>query len=67
MAKQALDVHVLTIRRNQIHYERWRHVQVPLQEHKLERLQPALDSLDALEVELNRPAACGRAAQAPAQ
>jgi hypothetical protein len=32
MAKQALDVHVLTIRHNQIHYERWRHVQVPLQE-----------------------------------
>jgi hypothetical protein len=52
MAKQALDVHALTIRHNQIHYERWRHLQVPLQEQKLERLQPALDSLDALEAEL---------------
>jgi lysophospholipase L1-like esterase len=52
MAKQALDVHALTIRHNQIHYERWRHVQVPLQEQKLERLQPVLDSLDALEAEL---------------
>jgi lysophospholipase L1-like esterase len=52
MAKQALDVHALTIRHNQIHYERWRHLQVPLQEQKLERLQPVLDSLDALEAEL---------------
>lgn len=52
MAKQALDVHALTIRHNQIHYARWRNVQVPLQEQKLERLQPALDSLDALETEL---------------
>jgi lysophospholipase L1-like esterase len=52
MAKQALDVHALTIRHNQIHYERWRHLQVPLQEQKLERLQPALESLDALEAEL---------------
>jgi lysophospholipase L1-like esterase len=52
MAKQALDVHALTIRHNQIHYERWRHLQVPLQEQKLEKLQPVLDSLDALEAEL---------------
>jgi lysophospholipase L1-like esterase len=52
MAKQALDVHALTIRHNQIHYARWRSVQVPMQEQKLERLQPALDSLDALEGEL---------------
>jgi len=52
MVKQALDAHALTIRRNQIHYERWRHLQVPLQEQKLEKLQPALDALDALEVEL---------------
>jgi hypothetical protein len=52
MLKQALDVHALTIRHNQIHYERWRHLQVPLQEQKLERLQAAFDSLDALEAEL---------------
>ena len=52
MAKQALDTHALTIRHNQIHYERWRHVQVPLQDQKAERLQAALDSLDALEAEL---------------
>ncbi len=52
MAKQALDVHTLTIRHNQMHFERWRHLQVPLQEQNLERLKPALDSLDALEAEL---------------
>jgi hypothetical protein len=52
MVKQALDVHALTIRHNQIHYERWRHLQVPLQEQKLEKLQPVLDSLDGLEAEL---------------
>ena len=52
MLKQALEVHALTLRHNLVHYERWRHFQVPLQEQKLERLQPVLDSLDALEAEL---------------
>jgi len=52
MARQALDVHALTLKRNQIHYERWPHLQVPLQDLKSERLQPALDSLDALEADL---------------
>src|SRR5260370_9601992 len=49
MLKQALEVHTLTLRRNLVHYERWRHFQVPLQEHKLERLQPVLDSRDPFE------------------
>jgi len=52
MARQALDVHALTLKRNQIHYERWRHVQVPMQDLKSERLQAALDGLDALEADL---------------
>jgi lysophospholipase L1-like esterase len=52
MAKQALDVHALTIKHNQIHFVRWRQLQVPLEDQKLERLQPAMDSLDALEAEL---------------
>ena len=52
MASQALDVHALTLKRNQIHYERWRHVQVPMQDLKSERLQTALDGLDALEADL---------------
>jgi Lysophospholipase L1 and related esterases len=52
MLKQSLEVHALTLRHNLVHYERWRHFQVPLQEQKLERLQSVLDSLDALEAEL---------------
>ena len=52
MAKQALDVHALTIKHTQIHNARWRQVQVPMQDQKLERLQPAMESLDALETEL---------------
>jgi len=45
-------VHALTIRHTQIHNARWRQVQVPMQDQKLERLQNALDSLDALDAEL---------------
>jgi lysophospholipase L1-like esterase len=52
MLKQALDVHALTIKHNQVHFARWRQLQVPLQDQTLERLQPALDSLDALEAEM---------------
>ncbi len=52
MAKQALDVHALTLKHNQIHYTRWRQVQVPLQDQRSDRLQPALESLDALEADL---------------
>src|SRR5258708_3223365 len=52
MAQQAMDVHALTIKHTQIHNARWRQVQVPMQDQKLERLQPALDSLDALYAEL---------------
>jgi lysophospholipase L1-like esterase len=52
MAKQALDVHALTIKHAQIHNARWRQVQVPMQDQKLDRLQPALESLDALDAEL---------------
>jgi hypothetical protein len=52
MAKQAMEVHALTIKHTQIHNARWRQVQVPLQEQKLDRLQAALDNLDALDAEL---------------
>jgi hypothetical protein len=52
MAKQALDVHALTIRHNQIHALRWRQLQVPLQDQTFDRLQPAMESLDALEEEM---------------
>src|SRR5262249_41103716 len=52
MAKQALDVHALTLKHNQIHFVRWRQLQVPLQDLKLERLHDGMASLDALEAEL---------------
>ena len=52
MLKQALDVHALTLEHNQIHFARWRQLQVPLQEQMFERLRPAMDSLDALEAEM---------------
>jgi hypothetical protein len=52
MAKQALDMHALTLKHNQIHFTRWRQVQVPLQDQASDRLQPALESLDALEADL---------------
>ncbi|HTM47585.1 MAG TPA: SGNH/GDSL hydrolase family protein [Bryobacteraceae bacterium] len=52
MAKQALEVHALTLKRAAIHNARWRQVQVPMQDTKAGRLQAALDSLDALEAEL---------------
>ncbi len=52
MLKQALDVHALTIKHNQMHYLRWRQLQVPLQDQTLERLLPAMDSLDSLETEM---------------
>ncbi len=52
MAKQALDVHALTIRHNQVHSTRWRSLQVPFADQKFDHLQPALDALDSLEAEI---------------
>ena len=52
MAKQALSVHELTLRHNQVHFARWREVQVPLENQQFPHLQPALDTLDKLEAEI---------------
>lgn len=52
MSKQAMAVHALTIRHNDVHAARWREVDVPLQNQSLPHLQPSLDALDALESEL---------------
>src|SRR5262249_39502271 len=52
MLQQALEAHALTVRHNQMHFIRWRQLQVPLQEQGLERVQAAMDSIDALEEEL---------------
>jgi len=51
MAKQATDVHKFTIGHNNVHFGRWRMVQVPLDGQGFE-LAPAESSLDALEEQI---------------
>ena len=52
MAKQAAEVHALTLKHNNIHFARWRQIQVPLQDDHFETSRKAMDSLDALESEI---------------
>lgn len=52
MMKQSLAVHALTLKHNNIHFARWRLLQVPLQDDNLAQLQAAMESLDRLEAEL---------------
>jgi hypothetical protein len=52
MAKQALAVHNLTLKHNQIHYARWREVQVPLADLSFLETPRALAALDKLEYEI---------------
>jgi len=52
MAKQAAEVHELTLRHNDLHYARWREVQVPLQEQSFAHLKAAFEALDHLEDEV---------------
>jgi hypothetical protein len=54
MSKQAAEVHALTIKHNNIHFARWRQIQVPLQNDALDQWSAAMDSLDRLETELVR-------------
>jgi lysophospholipase L1-like esterase len=49
MAAQAAAVHDLTLKHNNIHFARWRQVEVPL---TATRKQAAMDALDALDEEL---------------
>jgi lysophospholipase L1-like esterase len=49
MAKQAAAVHALTLKHNNIHFARWRQVQVPLADDRLARKQAALAAVDKLE------------------
>ena len=62
MSKQTLRVHILTLKRGEIHEFRWKQMQVPLMEDNLTRLPGALDTLDSLENEI---AARQRAAAHP--
>lgn len=52
MAKQAADVHALTLKRSLIHNTRWRTLQVPMANDPLTTLAPAMAALDTLDNEL---------------
>lgn len=52
MARQAAEVRDLTIRRIDIHQQRWRAIQVPLEKLNLEDTDRALKALDALDQDL---------------
>jgi lysophospholipase L1-like esterase len=47
MAKQAAEVHNLTLQHNNTHFQRWRQIQVPLAEHKSSNVQRAVNDLMA--------------------
>jgi lysophospholipase L1-like esterase len=52
MARQAAEVHALTVKHNNIHFARWRELQVPLHDDNPEHLLTAMDALDTLEADL---------------
>ena len=54
MLKQALSVHKLTVEHNNVHFARWRNVQVPLENDDAAHKQAAMDALDQLEADLVR-------------
>jgi hypothetical protein len=52
MTKQAEEVHKLTLQHNNIHFQRWRQVQVPFAENKSPKVQSAVkDLMTALDEE----------------
>jgi len=51
MAKQAAAVHQWTLKHNNIHFARWRTVQVPLAEDSLSQTKASMDALDKLEAQ----------------
>ncbi|MBM3839873.1 MAG: SGNH/GDSL hydrolase family protein [Verrucomicrobia bacterium] len=56
MSRQAGEVHKLTLQHNNLHFTRWRQVQVPMANYKSERIQKAtqdlMAALDAEEEEI---------------
>ncbi len=52
MARQAMAVHNLTLKHNNVHFERWRHLQLPLENESLSQKHVVLGALDALEAEI---------------
>lgn len=54
MMKQAARVHGLTLAHNQVHFTRWRQVQLPLEWCKSPKSAPALAAMDAWDAEIVR-------------
>jgi hypothetical protein len=52
MARQAAQVHALTLRHNNIHAARWRQVQVPMEKSNSSHISKALEALDELEADV---------------
>jgi hypothetical protein len=52
MLKQSQMVHVLTLRHNDVHFVRWRQIQVPLADQDEAKLKKAMDAIDDLEADL---------------
>jgi lysophospholipase L1-like esterase len=52
MFKQAQRVHDLTVRHNNIHFVRWREIQVPLESEDAAKVAKATEALDAIEADL---------------
>jgi len=66
MAKQAAEVHKLTLQHNNIHFQRWRQVQVPFADGKTPRVQKAVqDLITALDEEEGDVVKAQRAAAQP--
>jgi lysophospholipase L1-like esterase len=62
MMRQSLGVHLLTLKRGDVHEMRWKQLQVALHDDNLSRLPAVLEGLDAMDEEL---AARQRAAAQP--
>jgi lysophospholipase L1-like esterase len=66
MAKQAAQVHKLTLQHNNMHFQRWRQVQVPLEKNESPRVQKAVkDLMTALDDEETEVVKQQRAAAQP--
>jgi lysophospholipase L1-like esterase len=52
MSRQAMEVRDLTVKRIDVHQQRWRVLQVPLQNLDISHLPEALKALDSVEVEV---------------
>ena len=62
MARQAANVHQLTLKRTAVRNTKWRNLQVPFEKDSFTRTRAAVEALDALEAEI---AAQQRAAAVP--